>query len=162
MKTIAFFGHRRIINKQVLQERLLKTLKIFLPKGFSKLLIGCHGEFDKLSLSVCLNYKQNLDQNVQVCVVLTSLSSLNKGSRDYSRVDMYKDRGCETVFYDIENEYYKNRITFSNKRMVDNSDLIICYVDMNAYKSGAKTAINYAMKQNKTVINLFKEEDRIK
>ncbi len=44
--------------------------------------------------------------------------------------------------------------------MVDESDLIICYVDMNNYKSGAKTTILYAIKQNKKIINLFEKSDR--
>lgn len=43
--------------------------------------------------------------------------------------------------------------------MIDSSDLIICYVDMNISKSGAKNAIFYAMKNNKEIINLFEEED---
>lgn len=64
------------------------------------------------------------------------------------------------MFYDVEDIYYKNRITYSNKKMVDNCDLVICYVDMKSYKSGAKTAVNYALKQNKKVINLYEENNK--
>ncbi len=96
-----------------------------------------------------------------ISVVMTSLSSINKDKYGYSKVDMYKYRDCETIFYDIEEVHFKNRITVSNKKMVDDSDLIICYVDMNSYKSGTKTTISYALKQNKKDINLFNEEDKI-
>ena len=42
--------------------------------------------------------------------------------------------------------------------MIDDSDLIVCFVDMSAYGSGAKKAVSYALKQNKKVINLFDVE----
>ena len=45
-------------------------------------------------------------------------------------------------------------------KMVDESDVVICYADMEQIRSGARRAIKYAMKQEKEVINLFKEEDR--
>ena len=49
-------------------------------------------------------------------------------------------------------------ILIYNKKMVDDSDLIVCFVDMSAYGSGAKKAVSYALKQNKKVINLFNVE----
>ena len=160
MKTIAFFGHREIFNKGEIKERIINTLKEVIPLGFSTLLIGCHGDFDSISLSACLNYRKNYDNTLNINVVLTNLYLLNRDKCGYSKLDFYKDRKCETVVYDIEEVHFKKSITFSNKRMVDNSDLVICYVDMQSYKSGAKTAINYAIKQNKKIINLFNQNDR--
>lgn len=154
MKTIAFFGHRRLFDNSATQKRLIETLQEVVPQGFSRLLIGCHGEFDKLVLSTCLNHKNTIDNHIKINVVLTSLSFLNKDEYGFSKADIY-NKNCETIFYDIEETHFKNRITFSNKKMVDESDLIICYVDMKAYRSGAKTAVNYALKQSKKVINLF-------
>lgn len=81
---------------------------------------------------------QKTENAIEVNVVLTNLSFLNKDKFSYSRADFYKEKGCNTIFYDIEDIYFKNRIIFSNKKMVDDSDLIICYVDMQASKSGAK------------------------
>lgn len=57
MKTIAFFGHRRIYSKSTVKEKLLEVLHSLIPQGYSKLLIGCHGDFDELALSTCLNYR---------------------------------------------------------------------------------------------------------
>lgn len=158
MKTIAFFGHRKLFNKNKIKEKVFEKLKEVIPQGFSRVLVGCHGDFDNIALSVSLNYKEKFDQNLEICIVLTSLTYLTKDENGYSRADIYKEKGCETIFYDIEETYFKNKIIVSNKKMVTDSDLIICYVDMKSYKSGAKTAINYALKQNKKIINIFKEE----
>lgn len=160
MKSIAFFGHRQIYSEDQLKEKITSLLIEIVPQGFSNILIGSHGEFDRLALSTCLNYKKNVNNNIAINVVLTSLSVLNKDEYGFSKVDFYDKSNCETMFYDIEEIYYKNRITYSNKKMVDNCDLVICYVDMKSYKSGAKTAVNYALKQNKKVINLFEEKNK--
>lgn len=159
MKSITFFGHRQIYNDVIIRERLENTLKSVISKGFSRLIVGSHGDFDKLALSVGLNYKKSINKEIQINVVLTNLSSLNRGKYGYSQADIINDMGCEPIFYDVEEEYYKKKITVCNKKMVDDSDLIICYVDMEKYNSGAKKAVKYALKQNKWVINLFMEED---
>lgn len=155
MKTIALFGHRFIFNEYQLKKKITTLLNETIPQGFSNILIGCHGDFDRIALSALLNYKNYVNNNITVNVVLTSLSVLKKDEYGFSGVDFYEKSNCKTMFYDIEEVYYKNRITYSNKKMVDNCDLVICYVDMKSYKSGAKTAVNYALKQNKKVINLY-------
>lgn len=155
MKTIAFFGHRQIFDKLIVKQKLTNQLKSLIPQGFSRLLIGCHGDFDSIALSASLNCKKDFNDNIKINIVISSLSYLNKFKYDYSRVDYYNDIKCETIFYDIEEIHFKNRITFSNRKMVDDCDLIICYVDMKRNYSGAKNTINYAIKQNKKIINLF-------
>ena len=102
MKTIAFFGHRQIFDIPTIKERLMKTLKDVIPQGFTRLLIGCHGDFDNLTLSTCVNYKNNIDCNIKVNVVVSSLSFLNKVEYGYSRVDYFNEIDCENIFYDIE------------------------------------------------------------
>lgn len=160
MKSIAFFGHRQIFEKTIIADRLLKILKDIIPQGYSKLLIGSHGEFDKLVLSTCIKYRNNFEPNIEINVILTNLSLLNKNNLESSKIDFYEHNKCKTMFYDIEEVYFKNRITYSNKKMVDASDLIICYVDTRSYRSGAKTAVNYAIKKNKKIINLFEQGDK--
>lgn len=161
MKTVSLFGHGLLFNKKLVSQRLFNLLKEIVPQGFTNFLIGCHGDFDNISLTECKRYKEKVDENVNVCVVLTSLSYLSRQKCDYSLADLYDFENCQTVFYDIEDKHYKNRITYSNKKMIDNSDLIICYVDMKSYKSGAKNAIKYAIKNNKKIINLYSEDDKI-
>ena len=156
MNTIALFGHREILNSTKIQERLMRCL--IKHKGFSKILIGCHGDFDNIALSTCLNYKRDVDSNIEIDVVLTSLSFLNKNEFGFSKADYYNEKGCKTIFYDLEKTHYKNRIVFTNKKMVEDSDLIVCYVNFKSYSSGAKIAVNYAIKNKKPIINLFQDD----
>ena len=128
METIAFFGHRTVLNKEKIKVKITNILKELNCKNPIRCLVGCHGEFDDIALQACLEYKNTINSNLIISVVLTSLTFLNKQEYGYSRADYYNDRGCETVFYDLEEVYYKKRITYTNKKMVNDSDLIICYV----------------------------------
>ena len=156
MKTIAFFGHRHLWGKE-LRERVKNAVELYVGEEIH-CLIGTHGEFDSLALSVCRELRKSYP-NIKITVIFATLTVLKKGADElYSIADMYDD--VETMIYDIEEEHFKNQIVVSNRSMVDDSDLIICYVDMKEYRSGAKRAVKYAMKQGKEVINLYREQDR--
>lgn len=153
MKTISLFGHRNLALYDI-KDRLKSELEKHLiePVNF---LIGTHGDFDSLALSVCRELRREFS-NIEITIVYTSLAVLNIRSSIYSK--QYKD--INTMFFDIEGEHFKNRIVVSNKLMVDRCDIVICFVDMENTKSGARRAIKYALKTNKPVINLFNNEDR--
>ena len=158
MLTISFFGHRSIKEKLIRDRLHSELLKIVKTDGDVSFLIGTHGEFDRLVLSVARALRKEY-KNIQITVVLTTLAFLKKDSEiGYAIADSYND--VNTMIYDIEEEHFKRQITISNQRMVDDSDIVICYVDMKEYRSGAKRAVNYAIKKNKKIINLFRERDR--
>ncbi|MCH5158727.1 MAG: hypothetical protein J1F33_05995 [Clostridiales bacterium] len=62
--------------------------------------------------------------------------------------------------YEIEDTHFKRQITLSNQLMTDACDSLICYVDEKAYRSGAKTALNYAKKRGLKIINLWRNTDQ--
>lgn len=159
MKTVAFFWHRLILKSKEVKIRLLKEIEEKVKLGYTHFLVGRHGEFDNLSLSVISNYKKNVASDINIEIVLTSLSNYKK--ENYSAIDSYIKLGCKTLIYDIEEVHFKNRIIVTNKKMVDESDLIICYLDHKRQNSGARRAVEYALKQGKDVINLYREEDKI-
>ena len=158
MKTIAFFGHRQVFDEQTIKSKLKSTLKTLIKQGYKKMLLGYHGDFDALVLQVCLDIKNNEDCDIEICIVQKSFSCLSRRKSDLSKADLFNLIGCETIFYDIEKVHYKNLITYSNKKMVDQCDLVICYVDLDYYGSGAIIPIKYAIKQNKPIINFYNKQ----
>ena len=50
------------------------------------------------------------------------------------------------------NAHYKGAIQIRNQSMVRRADLVICYIEKS--EGGAYQTVQYARKQNKTVINL--------
>ena len=80
----------------------------------------------------------------------------------YERADYRDNKESFENYYDevqIDSEsqhaYPKAAIGIRNNDMVDRSDMVICYIERQ--NGGAYNAVKYAKKQNKKVINLFKE-----
>lgn len=150
----SLFGHGTIFKKEEVQKRLKSTLLKLIDLGYSEFLVGIHGDFDKIALSVCRELKR--EQNIKINLIFTSLNYVQREFGDYEK--LYSD--INFVSYPIENYYFKNQITMNNRFMVDDSDLVLCYVDREKTRSGAKMAMNYAIKFGKKVVNIFEETDR--
>ena len=106
-------------------------------------------------MTICKSLRR-IYRQVEIEVVITRLNAIkNDGEFDTAP---YAD--VKTVMFDIDDAHYKQRITLSNRKMIDGCDKLICYVDETAYRSGAKTAMNYAKKKGLTIINLYREEDQ--
>lgn len=152
-----FFGHRVISYdiKSVLYDEIEKQIKA----GCDTFLIGNYGKFDDLAFDLCLYFKQKKYPDIKILLVSTHISRQIKYGQTIKQIKhdpqyMIK-RDFETITYPIEDEFYLNKITATNKYMIDDSAVVICFVDKNQTKSGAKRAMNYAKKKNKTVINIF-------
>ena len=149
---VAFIGHRSIDNYKIVYERLQKIVLSLIKKGYSSFTMGTHGEFDKMALSICREFREKYKINIEV--VLTSLASIKKDK--YCNYVPYSD--VSTIIYNIENKHFKQRIIESNKQMLDNCSIVICYINTKL-KGGAKIAFNYAKKQRLKIINLYQETD---
>ena len=154
MHKTAFIGHRIIHNKHLF-EKLIRAIQNQIDYGCRFFTMGSHGDYDNLALLACRNAKKQYP-DLQIEVVITSLNAI---SNKDSNGNMYSD--VSTIMFDIENAYYKQKITLSNRKMIDSSDTLICYVDEKSYMSGAKTTLLYAKKKGLNIINLYDEEDEM-
>ena len=149
-----FIGHRKIFAKDI-EARLLSAIQTEIERGCTAFTMGMHGEFDRLALSACRSLRR-AHKELEIEVVITSLNAIKKDS-EFAAAP-YAD--IKTVMFDIENAHYKQRITLSNRQMIDGCDTLICYVDERVYRSGAKTAMRYAKKKGLKIINLYRDEDQ--
>ena len=153
MKT-AFIGHRKVFAKYI-EARLIAAVHTEIENGCTTFTMGAHREFDALALSACRSLRRNY-QGLDIEVVITSLNAIKKDGE--LTAAPYAD--VKTVMFDIEDTHYKRRITLSNRRMIDDCNTLICYVNPSEYRSGAKTAMHYAEKHGLKIVNLYREEDR--
>lgn len=152
MKTCALFGHRIVLDND-LENKLYSEIEKLILKGTLDFLIGSHGDFDKLALSVCKKLKKKYQINITI--VFTTLNAFIKKDFDLSRADCYCD--INTKVYDIENIHFKKKIIVSNQKMVNESDIVVCYINSNKNYGGAIKVLEYATKLNKPIINLYKD-----
>ena len=156
MKKIAFAGHSLVFDRDV-RKRLLDAVEDEIKNGARFFTMGRYGEFDKMALDVCKELR-NTYQDIIIEVVVTSFQQINPiiESDQFGTTKYYPYEDVEAIMYDIENEHYKRRITVSNRKMIDNCDTLICYVNKNYSYSGAKRTLNYAKKKGLEIINLYK------
>lgn len=145
---VTFIGHRILLLNDIKQE-LKNTIENEIKSGCVNFIVGSHGEFDKTVLEVLLSLK-NIYTEIKIEVVIT-----NYNLKIQDEVIIKENPKYETIMFEIEYLHPKQRITASNKQMIDSCDTLICYVQPNAWKSGAKTALNYAKKKGLKIINLY-------
>jgi len=141
-----FIGHRDFLPSDI-EQRLRFAVQKEIDSGCRHFIVGSHGEFDRLALSVCKAMRQ-IYPDIKIEVAITSFN------QDYYDV--------ETVMFEIEEVHYKRRIIESNKQMIDACDTLICYVRPNSWRSGAKEVLNYAQSNNKIIINIGEKMNLIK
>ncbi len=150
MKTCTFFGHRRFIYAfKGIENRLKLVVERLIKNGYERFIIGLRGEFDRLAVSVCRSLKQ-IYKNIVIEIVMISPSSLNMPI-----VSVEQD--VKFIYYNVEQFYFKRRVEEANKCMVNDSDLVVCFIRKGEIKSGALAAVKFALKVGKRVINICDE-----
>ena len=152
MKIIGFIGHRMLCDDLIQNLRLVIEKQILM--GNKTFILGNHGDFDEMVLKVLREMRKKYN-DIKVQVVITGFSQLfrRSGRNTIEGEELYKDE--ETIMFEIEEEYFKRRITRSNELMIDKSDILICYVDKSRTRSGAKIALKYAVNKGVEIINLY-------
>lgn len=154
---VCFIGHRNINDN--IKERLRIAIEYEIKNNIKHFLIGSHGDFDNLALSVCKELK-TIYPDILIEVIVTSLHKANKqlihddifGKQYFTP---YND--VQLIMYEIEEIYFKKRITISNQKMINECDILICYINNKKKYSGAKIAMNYAKKKGLKIVNLHSD-----
>ena len=149
--TVSFFGHRQLYDFRRIDERLVPILKeLIRTKSYVAFLIGRNGEFDEYSASVIKRIQKEIgkDNNDLTLVLPYTVANIEYYEKYYDHILLPE------IIGDV---HPKSAITKRNRWMVEQSDLVIVNVEHN--KGGAFTAMKYAEKQNKKLINLFGAEE---
>ena len=148
--TVAFFGHRRIYNYNILEKLLMQQLKKLVNENeYVDFLVGRNGDFDTL-VSSCIklfqaNYSTCDNSHILILPYPTAEYENNKDSFEKYYNDI-------EICYEASVAFPKCAIEIRNRKMIDRADLVICYVEEN--QGGAYKAMQYALKTGKPVLNL--------
>jgi len=142
--TVTFCGHGKIKYDIDAEKKLLFVIEDLIIKGATEFLFGGYGNFDILCAKVVKNLK-NKYPYIKLTLVIAYLN------RKYN-LDFYD----ETVYPPIENTPLRFAILKRNQWMVQNSQILIAYVQ-NDWGGAAKT-LQYAKKNKKKIINLCKSD----
>lgn len=143
---VTLFGHRDLSEHQKVEERLYPILKnLIQTKPYVEIYIGRNGEFDIFVASVVKRVQNDLG-NHNSCMTLV----LPYSDKDIEYYYQYYD--SVIIPECVEGTHPKGAITKRNRWMAEECDLFICYVTHE--NGGAYTALKYANKLGKDIINL--------
>ena len=143
---ISFIGHREIYGQISLHKKLEEIVRECLcAHEFIEFYVGRNGDFDILAASVIKKVQRSFgDHDSALNLVLP-----------YPIKDLeYYENYYDEVHIPIDSDIHpKAAITKRNQWMIDNSDLLIAYVEPD-HKGGAYTTVKYAEKKGIKIINL--------
>ncbi len=147
---ISLFGHRKIEDLRLLDDKLMPLVhELIQMNPYVSFFIGRNGEFDKYAASVIKRVQKILGkENSEITLVLP-----------YATADMkYYEEYYDSVIIpeSLYGVHPKSAITMKNRWMIDHSDLVIVNVKRNC--GGAYTAMKYAEKMQKKLINLCEDK----
>ncbi len=140
---IAFCGHSDFNkNEKVRSQCYLKSLAEHNKIDFYH---GNYGSFDFFAESCCLTIK-SLYPHVKLIFVTPYQDEIYLKSKTiYHSFD-------EIIYPEIERVPKKYAINFRNKYMIDNTDIVVAYVN-NHISSNSFKMIEYAKSKGKTIVN---------
>ena len=153
--TVSFFGHREIDYffryESKIEEVVYKAVR---ENPYVDFLIGRDGDFDTLCSSVVQRVKK--DVGTAKCG-LTWVLPYEKAEYNNNAENFNKYYDNIQVCTDSANAHTKSAIQIRNKYMVDRSNLIVFFVERKS--GGAYQTMQYAIKQEKNVINIAGMKD---
>lgn len=153
--TVALFGHRYIDNPFKVEERLEEYIyKLLAEHEYVDFLVGRNGDFDRYASSTVLRVRKRYRDDNSSLVLVLPYPMAEYLNNEESFHDYYTD---VEISHAASKAHPKSAIQIRNREMVDRADLILCYIEHK--EGGAWQTIQYAMKQEKTVINLAEDID---
>lgn len=147
---VVLFGHRYFDGHRVLDDKLYELLKdLIRTKPFVEIYMGRKGEFDLYAATVVKRVQNEMgkDNNDFICV-------LPYPEKDIEYYEEYYD--SVVIPECIGKTHPKGAITKCNRWMVEQCDLFIGYIERE--EGGAYTAMKYAKKLEKKIVNLHDAE----
>lgn len=139
----SFFGHKDAPYS--LYPKIKEyTEKLILQRNIESFMVGNQGGFDSMVLKALRELKQTYPH---ICynVVLAYMPTQKQEYELYDPSETFLPEGIETV-------PKRFAISWRNKWMARESDVILCYITHSW--GGAAQFVEYAMRQGKEVINL--------
>ena len=146
---ISFCGHSTFIKTPEIEEQLLSILESQVGDEPADFYLGGYGSFDSFARECCRKYQSEHPKAKLVLITPYMTIEHQKNHLAYQ-----KDYYDAIVYPEIEDKPLKFAISYRNKWMVEQADLVIAYVNHNS--GGAWQTYQHAKRKNIPVINLGK------
>ena len=149
MKVCAFTGHRKLAGTDFDELLLGRVVTNLVKNGVKRFLCGMAVGFDMKAAQTVIALKMTYDIELVAC-----LPCANQSERFSAKNKMLYDEilaCCDEVVV-LEEEYTQGCMHRRDRYMVDNSDIIVCFLRKKS--GGTYYTVNYAKEANKKIIEV--------
>ena len=146
IKTCAFSGHRNL-DENFNKNELKRVIKGLIDGGFTTFLVGMAVGFDTVCFKFLEEFRKEYPIKIVACIPCYN-QSYNFSEKQKAEYEKMLLSANERVY--ISKEYTKTCMFKRNMFMVDNSSVIIAY--LNRSSGGTFNTVKYAERKRKTII----------
>ena len=149
MKVCAFTGHRKLAGTDFDELLLGRVVTNLVKNGVKRFLCGMAVGFDMKAAQTVIALKMTYDIELVAC-----LPCANQSERFSAKNKILYDEilaCCDEVVV-LEEEYTQGCMHRRDRYMVDNSDIIVCFLRKKS--GGTYYTVNYAKEANKKIIEV--------
>lgn len=155
MKKICFTGHRNIKITPEIKSKLSEVIEKFIKNGIIDFYAGGAVGWDMLCELTVLELKKNYPQIKLHLVLPCPAEQQTRGWNDSDKTAYAHI--LSSVDYEIcSSSYYNGCMAKRNQRLVDLSDICVCYC--RNFRSGSGQTIRMAERKGLEIINLAEEQ----
>lgn len=148
---VSFIGHRTLYNQRQIEIRIEEIIvKLIEEKEHVEIYVCRNGDFDILVASAIKRMQKEYG-NHNSCLIVVFPYPM----KDDEYYEKYYDEIVFPISYKI---HFKRAIIGRNKWIVENSELLICYVETSS--GGAYTCMEYAKKTIKNLADVSNFENK--
>lgn len=154
MKKIAFIGENKIANPQHIKKKLTKIIEKEINNGSTYFVSVLNGDFDMLAVSICTAFKQKIKE-IDIEVVFENFNEFKDFDEKQKLKNFSLSKYVSAVFYTLDFSNNQNSPLLTYIKMLDSSDMLICYINKKHNSSDIAYALSYAKILDLKVVNLF-------
>ena len=145
----AFTGHRNLKSLNFDRSLLDRVVLNLIKNGTTEFLCGMAYGFDLVAAETVLMYKRDYDVKLYACLPCADQAQTFSSHNKLKYENILS--GCDEVIT-LAPAYYKGCMHERDRFMVDNSDVLVCFLRKNS--GGTFYTVNYAKKTGKKIIEL--------
>ena len=154
MKSVCFTGHRNIKEKAELKKALIKQLVKLIDEGTTDFYAGGAVGWDMLCEKTVIELREKYPYiKLQLVLPCPAEEQTAKWNENDKREFMDLLSAADTVEICSEH-YYDGCMKVRNQRLVELSDVCVCYYNESNKRSGTGQTVRMAERQGKEIINL--------
>ncbi len=142
---VSFFGHRSLTSTRKIEENVERMVKeLIRTKEYVEFYVGRNGDYD-ICVASCIKRAQKAMGNQNSALVLV----LPYVVKD---IEYYRGYYDDIILPIDEKTHFKAAVTKRNRWMIENSDLVIAFVERRS--GGAYNGLSFAQKRGVKTVNL--------